>query len=133
VKTIVLDSQPLLAYFEKDEGWEKVAELFQQASEDKVKLSMSVINWGEVYYVTLREYGEDFAEKILHALKNMPLEIVEADKELTLSAARLKAKGGISYADCFAAALAMSKKGSELLTGDREFNKIEKEITIRWM
>ena len=133
VKTIVLDSQPLLTYFEKDDGWETVAEIFQQASEDKLKLVLSAINWGEVYYVTFREYGEEFAEKVLHALRNMPVEIVDVTKELTLSAARLKAKGGISYADCFAAALAMAKKGSELLTGDREFERVEKEIKIHWL
>ena len=133
MKTIVLDSQPVLAYFEKDNGWESVSELLQQASEEKVKLFMTVVNWGEVYYVALREYGEEHAEKVFHALKNMPVEIVEVNKEITLQAARFKARGGISYADCFAAGLAVLKKGSELLTGDKEFKQVEKEIKIRWM
>jgi predicted nucleic acid-binding protein len=35
-------------------------------------------------------------------------------------AARVKAKHKISYADCFAAALAKIRKG-EVITGDREF------------
>jgi hypothetical protein len=38
VKTIVLDSQPIVAYFEKDKGWETVAEILQQAAEEKCHL-----------------------------------------------------------------------------------------------
>ena len=132
MKTIVLDSQPVVAYFEKGEGWESVGELLQSAAEEKIKLSMSVINLGEVYYITLREYSEEHAERVIHALKNMPIEIVDVDMELTLQAARLKARGAISYADCFAAALAVRKKG-ELATGDREFKAVADVAQIRWI
>jgi len=132
MKTIVLDSQPVVAYFEKGEGWESVGELLQSAAEEKIKLSMSVINWGEVYYIALREYGEEHAERVNHALKNMPIEILDVDMELTLQAARLKARGGISYADCFGAALAVRKK-AELVTGDREFKAVADVIDIRWI
>jgi ribonuclease VapC len=38
----------------------------------------------------------------------------------------------MSYADCFAAALAIKKK-CELITGDKEFKQVEKEIKIRWI
>lgn len=133
MKTLVLDSHPLIAYFEKDEGWEKVAEILEQAAEEKHHLLLSVVNWGEVYYITLREYGEEYAETVLHALKNMPIEIVEANKELTLQAARMKARGGLAYADCFAAGLVIMKKGAELVTGDKEFRQVEKQIKIRWI
>jgi len=132
MKTIVLDSQPVVAYFEKGEGWESLGELLQSAAEEKIKLSMSVINLGEVYYITLREYGEEHAERVNHALKNMPIEIVDVDMELTLQAARLKARGAISYTDCFAAALAVRKKG-ELATGDREFKAVADVAQIRWI
>ena len=132
MKTIVLDSQPVVAYFEKGEGWESVGELLQSAAEEKIKLSMSVINWGEVYYIALREYGEEHAERVNRALKNMPIEILDVDMELTLQAARLKARGGISYADCFGAALAVRKK-AELVTGDREFKAVADVIDIRWI
>jgi predicted nucleic acid-binding protein len=132
VKTLVLDSHPLIKYFERDEGWEDVADLLQQASEEKCRLLLSVVNWGEIYYITHREYGEEHAEKVLHALRQMPVEIRPADEEMTLEAARLKAAGGLSYADCFAAALAKKKK-CELVTGDKEFKQVEKEMKIRWI
>jgi predicted nucleic acid-binding protein len=38
----------------------------------------------------------------------------------------------MSYADCFAAALAMKKK-CELATGDKEFKQVEKDVKIKWM
>jgi predicted nucleic acid-binding protein len=132
VKTLVLDSHPLILYFEQEEGWQEVAEILQQASEEKCRLLLSVVNWGEVYYVTMREYGEEYAEKVLHALRHMPVEIKEADEETTLEAAKLKARGGLSYADCFVAALAIKKKG-ELVTGDKEFKQVERFVKIRWI
>jgi predicted nucleic acid-binding protein len=133
VKTYVLDSHPLLVYFEREDGWETVADLLQQASEEKCHLVLSMINWGEVYYITLREYNEEHAEKVLHALSNMPIELKEVNKEVTMNAAKLKAKGGLSYADCFAAGLAMMIKNAEVVTGDKEFKQVEKNIKIHWI
>ena len=58
--------------------------------------------------------------------------MVDVNIELTRIAARFKAKGGISYADCFAAALAKQHKAT-LLTGDPEFKQLEDEISISWL
>jgi ribonuclease VapC len=58
--------------------------------------------------------------------------LVEANKDLTLQAAQFKAFNKMSFADCFAAALAMKKK-CELLTGDKEFKHVEGKIKIKWM
>jgi predicted nucleic acid-binding protein len=38
----------------------------------------------------------------------------------------------MSYADCFAAALAKLRK-AELVTGDKEFRQIEGEIKVSWV
>jgi predicted nucleic acid-binding protein len=38
----------------------------------------------------------------------------------------------MSYADCFAAALAKLKK-AELVTGDKEFRQVEGELKILWL
>jgi predicted nucleic acid-binding protein len=63
----------------------------------------------------------------------MPVEILEITEELTIQAARFKAKGGISYSDCFSAALAKVRNGSELLTGDKEFKRVEDEVRMKWV
>jgi len=57
---------------------------------------------------------------------------VEANKELTLQAAEFKAFHKMSYADAFAAALSKIRKAI-LVTGDKEFKSIEKEIKINWI
>jgi ribonuclease VapC len=47
-------------------------------------------------------------------------------------AARLKASYPISLADAFAAALAKIHN-AELVTGDREFKLLERELKITWL
>ena len=38
----------------------------------------------------------------------------------------------MSYADCFAAALAKDRK-AELVTGDKEFKQVDGEVNVRWL
>jgi len=38
----------------------------------------------------------------------------------------------MSYADCFAAALAKLRK-AELVTGDRDFKQVEGEVQVLWI
>ncbi|PYV85467.1 MAG: PIN domain nuclease, partial [Acidobacteria bacterium] len=76
--------------------------------------------------------GEEMAELYRSTLEKYPINIVEPDKELTLQAARYKAFHKMSYADAFAAALAKLRKG-ELVTGDKEFKALEKEIRVFWI
>jgi predicted nucleic acid-binding protein len=66
------------------------------------------------------------------AMRALPLQLVDAGKDLTLQAAHLKASVKMSYVDCFAAALAMKRK-CELVTGDKEFKQIEEKIRLRWI
>jgi predicted nucleic acid-binding protein len=60
------------------------------------------------------------------------MQVLDANKELTLLAAGLKASHRMSYADCFAAGLAMKKK-CELVSGDKEFKQVERDLKIRWI
>jgi len=133
VKTLVLDSHALLAYFERESGWEEVAHFLHEAAGGKCRLAMSAVNWGEICYLTLREYGADHLERVLHALDNMPVEIVDAGREIAREAAWFKARGGLSYADCFVCGLAKINQGTEIVTGDPEFHSVENIIPVRWI
>ena len=133
MKTLVLDSHALLAYFEREAGWEKVAHFLHEAAGANCRLVMSVVNWGEVCYITLREYGRDHVERVMHALDNMPVEIIDAGREVTLEAARFKARGGLSYADSYVCGLAKVIKGAEIITGDPEFRSVERLVRVRWI
>jgi predicted nucleic acid-binding protein len=67
-------------------------------------------------------------------LSRLPIDIVGVGDDLTLArqAAIFKATHKMSYADCFAAALAKARN-AELITGDPEFKELEKEIKIGWL
>jgi predicted nucleic acid-binding protein len=54
------------------------------------------------------------------------------DLELVRQAAAFKATWKMSYADCFAAALAKIKN-AELVTGDREFKQLARDVKIHWL
>ncbi|HEY9166470.1 MAG TPA: type II toxin-antitoxin system VapC family toxin [Candidatus Kryptonia bacterium] len=132
MKSIVLDSFAVIAYLENEPGYETVAEIFDECVAKNSEASMCIINWGEVIYHTLRVGGEKAARLAEDGMATLPIQLVEANIELTHQAAILKASNKMSYADCFAAALAMKKKG-ELVTGDSEFKQVEKSVKIRWM
>jgi ribonuclease VapC len=130
--TKVLDSYALMAFFEDEPGADFVRGLLQKAVESEITLLMTVVNLGEVWYAIARNNSPEIADQYIHEIKGMGVEIVEADWNLTRQAAAFKANGNMSYADCFAAALAKLKK-AELVTGDKEFKALEGEVKIAWV
>ncbi|MGA9363809.1 MAG: type II toxin-antitoxin system VapC family toxin [Bacteroidota bacterium] len=132
MKATVMDSYAVIAYLEREEGYEEIAKAFDECVLKDREVFLCIVNWGEVIYHALRTGGDKTANLAEEAMKVLPIQLVEANKELTHQAAYLKASNKMSYADCFAAALAMKKK-CELVTGDKEFKQIEKQVKIRWI
>lgn len=130
--TRVLDAHGLLVFLEKEAGYEKVEQSFVAAVEKDKYLLMASVNFGEVYYIVLRECGQDKAHEIEKIIRTLPIEIIDVDMQLAREAARFKASHKMSYADCFAAALAKIHRG-EVMTGDKEFKAVENEIKITWL
>ena len=128
----VLDSHSLIAYLENERGADKMIELFQVARDSGKALFLSVVNWGEVYYITLREAGRERVEAVAHLVSTLPIQVVPVDLELTKQAAEFKAFKRMSYGDCFAAALAKLRK-AELVTGDPEFKQVAAQVRIFWI
>ena len=132
MKRYVLDSYAVLAYAEVEEGAQTIANILKKALSHETETSMSVVNWGEVYYIIMREEGKQKAELFRTTFSRYPVNVVDADREITLQAAKYKAVHKISYADAFAAALAKLRR-AVLLTGDREFKSIENDVEIMWI
>ena len=132
MKKYVLDSHALLAYAEGESGAKAVADILKEGLANKAELFQTVINWGEMYYIALREGGKEKADLIKNTFTRYPITIVEANKELTLQAAYFKANYKISYADAFSAALAKNRKAL-LVTGDKEYKVLQDEIKINWV
>ena len=128
----VLDSYALLAFFEKEPGFEKVESALIEANEKDRNLLMTAVNFGEVYYIVLREYGQRKADEIEKIIQTLPIDMIDVDKNLAKEAARFKALKAISYADCFAAVLAKMNK-AELITGDKEFKEVKDKIKVLWI
>ena len=128
----VLDTHGLLVFLEREPGFEKVKSLFVAALEEDNNLLMTSVNFGEVYYIVLREFGEKKVNEVEKIIQTLPIEIVDVDMQLAREAARFKAIKKISYADCFAAALAKLREG-EIVTGDKEFKALEGEVKISWV
>jgi len=132
MKRYVLDSFALIAYLEGEEPGKKVMSLLEDAVNRKTEIFLSVINWGEIYYIAMREGGQERAELYRSLISKFPVTLIEADKELTLAAAKLKANYKISYADAFAASLSQLKNAT-LVTGDTEFKSLSSQIKIMWI
>jgi ribonuclease VapC len=112
--TVVLDSWAVIAYLRDEVGAAgAVAELL-----DRERPLISWINLGEVHYILRRRHGADAATETSRDLRDV-LDAWLPDEALVLEAARIKADHAMSYADAFAAALAVAH-GATLWSGDPE-------------
>ena len=132
--TKVLDSWALMALFYDEPAAGEVERLLQKASAGTHECLMSVVNWGEIYYSVMRGVSAEMAETKAKEIAAMPIELIPVadDLQLVRQAAIFKATQRISYADAFAAALAKLRR-AELVTGDREFKVLAKQIRISWL
>jgi len=133
--TMVLDAHALMVLFNDEPGADEVEKILLKAESGSPKLLMSVVNWGEIYYSILRGVSPEMAESKAHEIAGMQIELVPVDAddlELVRQAAAFKATRKMSYADCFAAALAKIKN-AELVTGDREFKQLARDVKIHWL
>lgn len=128
----ILDSYALLAFLQDEPGAQAVEDLILQAQDGKIDLAVCVINLGEVWYSISRTMSAEIADHYIQQIQSMPIEVVNADWELTHQAAMYKARVNISYADCFVAALAKICEG-EIVTGDKEFDVVKDEVKIIWL
>jgi ribonuclease VapC len=128
----VLDSFALLAYFGDEPGGTQVKALLAAAATEQAVTYLSVINYGELVYITEREQGAFAARRAIAATDQLPITVVEADRRLSFAAARIKAHHRLSYADAFAVALTQQMQ-AVLVTGDPEFGAVEHLVAIEWL
>ena len=132
MSSVVLDAYSVIAFLEREPGYEQVEKHFEHASQTGRNLLMCTVNWGEVCYSILRETSPAKAEEVRRFLETLPIELVSADMDLARQAAIYKASHKMSFADCFAAALAKIRKAN-LLTGDKDFKQVEGDIKVSWL
>ena len=128
----VLDSFALIAYLRDEPGADKVEGLLHKAATRHDPLHMTEVNYAEVQYIIIRKNGLAGWEAAAASLVSLPITFHPVTRELADIAARLKASHPISLAGAFAAALAKTQN-AELVTGDREFKPLERELKIAWL
>ena len=129
----IFDAWAVVAWLEKESGYLRVSELLEKAGNREIRLTMSIVNFGEVFYRTGKLYGIAEATRTERKIRALPINIIAPVEEtLVMRAAYLKAQYPISYADAFAAALTEEEKAI-LITGDHNFKRVEKKIKIEWL
>lgn len=132
MRSSVLDSHAVLAYLLAEKGSRSVEVLLEKATLARKKVLIAAPNWAEIRYQVERKLGESGWHQIRTALLGLPVEIVAADQKLAEMAGKIKAARKMSLADCFAAALAMDRRG-DVYTGDPEFREVEAEVRVVWI
>jgi uncharacterized protein len=126
----VLDAWAVLAFLQMEEpASTRVRQLLEEAAREQVRLFISIINLGEVYYRVGKVKGQAEAQATLDQLRQLAITVVPATDDVVLAAARLKMRHAISYADAFAATAATAAKAI-LLTGDPELAQLANLLPI---
>ena len=128
----LLDSFALLAFLNDELGGVRVQEVLAMAKAHKCRLLMSLVNLGEVLYITERSRGLPVAQSVQALVESLPLELLGASRDLILDAAHIKAHRALSYADALAVASAMHENAI-ILTGDPEYKTVEDLVKIEWL
>lgn len=132
MKKILFDAHPILKWIQEEPGYQEVKSLIIACREKSAQGYMSQINLGEVYCQVIRAKGKEEARNFLENFLRLPIHVVLPDGDLIWEAAEIKAEYAISYADCFAVATALKYKAT-ILTGDPEFRKVEKIVSLEWI
>jgi predicted nucleic acid-binding protein len=110
---VVLDSWALLAYLKDEPSAERIeAEWLEGGA------AICSVNLGEALYIRIRARGESAAASEIEVVRRRSV-IVDPDWDLVAAAARVKARGGLAYADAFGMATA-ERLEAPLWTGDPE-------------
>ncbi len=126
-----LDAFALIAYLRDEPGAVLVQQLLEEADTGDTDIYLSLVNYGEVLYISERMGGPAAVREVICLVDALPIEVIPPDRATTFAAAHLKAQHRISFADAFAAALAM-ELSVPLVTGDPEFRQVG-EIQVEWL
>lgn len=131
-RSYVLDANAVLDFVEDGPGSKRVERVLKDALQRRFRVLMSVVNWGEVFYHSWQQYGEESARRLLADLSRLPLELVPVDLSQSLKAGEIKARYKIPYLDCIAAGLAILHH-AVLVTSDRDFEKLGRRVEVLWI
>ena len=133
ITTYIIDACGLIAYFRDEDGADKLETLFLK---DANKFFIHSINFGEVYYDTLRYSGKEKANQLFANIAELPINIIwTIDPFFIQLVGKYKTSYKISYADSFVLALAEKENATVITTDHNEFDSIENNeiLAFYWL
>lgn len=132
---LVLDAWAVMVWLKGQQpAADRVRALLEAADRREHRLTMSIVNLGEVFYLSVKARNVAYGRRVLETLQPR-VTTISAHDELVMLAASLKARYAISCADGFAAATAMLQD-APLVTGDPELRVMaakEKALRLEWI
>lgn len=123
--TFLLDTSALMCLIEDEPGAERVEYLLNNEN--------TMIPWAalmEIYYMTLRERGEDAAEARFSMISSSPANIIwEMSEAIVILSGVIKAKQRVSFADAVIAGIAI-KNSAILVHKDPEMAALGDQIRM---
>jgi predicted nucleic acid-binding protein len=126
----LLDTSAILALTDREEGWETVAALLQEAAAGQCQVECCAASLMELYYITVRERSEEEAAHLIATVKSWPVSWIYPDERLFLLAGRIKALHQLSFADALIAAAA-KLHGAALVHKDPEIEALAADLEQR--
>lgn len=123
---VVLDASAVLAYLHREDGADEVERLLLGAFADGTRHLITSVNWAEILYASAREAAYEDVAEVAAALDQLPVHMVDAGRDLSVTAAEFKVSHGLGLADAYAAALA-TRLDAVLLTADADFDVLAPE------
>ena len=88
----IYDSFALLKLFQKEQGYQKVVRLLDEDRKDKNLPLIQIINFGEIIYITKKDFGQDAKLRVIRNVIQMGFRIISAGDDLVYQAAELKGR-----------------------------------------
>jgi predicted nucleic acid-binding protein len=121
----LLDTSALMALIEDEPGADRVEQIIFQGH--------AVLPWPvllELYYMTRQEDGQAEADRRYALASKLKVQVVwRMDEQILLTAGRLKAEHGISFADALIAAFAL-REGATLVHKDPEYDALVDKVDM---
>lgn len=108
-KSYVLDTSAIFTLAKAEGGSDTVEDILISARKGKSHVYLSFISFMELYYITWQVKSETAAKEMIIMVKSLPVQKVDSNERITLSAGRIKATHRLSVADAFIAATAIDR------------------------
>jgi ribonuclease VapC len=122
----LLDTKALLAFFNEEDGAEKVEAILKEIDENRAEGFISAITLTELYYLYARRIGEQVAKERIEQLRLSNLKIIPIDEVIALKAGEYKLQA-IPIADALIAASAKFI-AAPVVTDDPHFEQVNVSV-----